>query len=175
VTLNADGATGTSKTVVFNNASSGGDGVPIPATCTSDGTKTAKLGIINVFDGFQLGIDNFGSGQTGYYIVNVPQLPANTKIALSVYQYGNPANMNYYMSKTDVCSTDTQVLKGVTTGSVYGAVNDGQSGFTTSFSQPLPFVHMQSGETWYLIVKPTRSSSCKSPLCAPYVKPQIQN
>jgi hypothetical protein len=34
---------------------------------------------------------------------------------------------------------------------------------------------MQTGETWYLIVKPARSTSCKSPLCAPYVKPQIQN
>jgi hypothetical protein len=151
--------------------SSGGDGTPIPASC-SDGTKTVKLATINVFDGFQVGLDNFGSGQTGYFIINVPPLPANTQVDFTPYQYGNPANMNYYMSKTDVCSTATQMLKSVTTGDIFGAVNDGQSGFTTEGLSPTPKVHMQSGETWYISVRPSRSTSCKSPLCALYIKPK---
>jgi hypothetical protein len=173
-TSGAVSVTGSPKSIAFNAASSGGDGVPIPASC-SDGTKTVKLATIGAFDGFQVGLDNFGSGQTGYYIINVPALPANTQVAFSVYQYGNPANMNYYMSKTDVCSTDTQMIRSATTGSILGGINDGQTGFTTIPLVPTPKVHMQTGETWYLIVKPARSTSCKSPLCAPYVKPQIQN
>jgi hypothetical protein len=173
-TNGAVSVTGSPKSIAFNAVSSGGDGATIPASC-SDGTKTVKLSTVNAFDGFQVGLDNFGSGQVGYWIVNVPPMPANTQIAFSVYQYGNPANMNYYMSKTDVCSTATQVLKGVTTGSIYGGVNDGQTGFTTSVMAPLPKVHMQSGETWYVMVRPARSTSCKSTLCSPYLKPQIQN
>ena len=175
VTLNAPGATGASKTITFNDASSGGDGGgTIPATCP-DGSKTIKAADINVFDGFQVGTFNFNGNQTAYYVITVPQLPANTQMQFAWYQYGIAVTQQVYVSKTDVCSTATSATAGTSSnGTIAGAVSDGQSGITGSGASVK--MHMQPGETWYISVKNLRgatSNSCKSGPCSTFIKPQI--
>jgi hypothetical protein len=161
-----------SKPITFTAASSGGDGVPIPPSCP-DGNKTItpKGSAISVFDGFPVDL-SLAANQTAVYVVVVPPLPANTQVAFSWGQRDNATSMNVYASKTDACSTASQIVSKAQSGSVYGAVNDGQSGVTSGFP---PKAHMQSGETWYISIKPNASTGCRSGGCALFLKPQIQS
>ena len=128
-----------------------------------------------MFDGFQVGTFNFNANQTAYYVITVPQLPANTQMQFAWYQYGIAVTQQVYVSKTDVCSTAASATSGTNSnGTIAGAVNDGQSGITGSGSNMK--LHMQSGETWYISVKNIRgttSNSCKSGPCSTFIKPQI--
>ncbi len=145
----------TSSTVgtpIINPVSTGGGGGKrIPATCP-DGTTTTSATLNSFTTGQGVTIDPFQNKQTAIWQINVPAMPANSKM---VFPYaGNGGSINtsrvVYLSNTDPC--DTSKLVGWTqSGAINATVNDGQSGITGSFAGAV--AHMKTGDTWYIIIK----------------------
>ena len=180
VTLNGSaGTTGTSKNVTFSDPSAPPP-PGIPATCDSDGSKTVLAGKINDFDGVAVGIGSFAKAQTAYFILKVPALATNTQVQLawlSIGGFSDQVTRQVYASKTSVCDTSTPVTTGQSfNGSIYGAVNDGQGDISGVAKQGTLKMHLQPGDTWYIMFKNLTTSgknSCSSGTCPIYIKPAI--
>ncbi len=180
VSLNGSaGTTGASKTVTFSDPNAPPP-PGIPATCTDDGSKTVNAGNITDFDGVSVGSSSFNKAQTAYYVLRVPALGANTQIQLawlSIGGFSDQVVRQVYASKTSVCDTSTPLTTGQSfNGSVYGAVNDGQSGITGVAKQGNLKMHLQPGDTWYIMFKnlsSTGKNSCSTGPCPIFIKPAV--
>ena len=182
VSLNGSaGTTGTQKTVTFSDP--GQEPPPpvgVPVTC-SDGTATKLAGTINAFDGNAVGIDNFTSNQTAYFVVNASAALADTYVQLAWLSIGGSSDQvirQVYMSTTSPCDTSNPAPTGYQfNGSVYGYVNDGQSGLTGSARKANFLFHAQTGGTLFISFKNRKvdgtTNSCSSGSCPIYVKPAV--
>jgi hypothetical protein len=180
VSLNGSpGTTGASETVTFSDPSAPPP-PGIPATCSDDGSKVVFAGNITDFDGASVGLPSFNKAQTAYFVLKVPALASNTQVQLawlSIGGFSDQVTRQMYASKTSVCDTSTPLTTGQSfNGSVYGAVNDGQSTVSGAAKQGNLKMHLQPGDTWYIMFKNLTNqgkNSCSSGPCPIYIKPAV--